>query len=95
MIYTAKAAILNNTIAYTKEIARCLLCMRVGDIIIITDPGTNERLHFCAVSGGACTNCSCSTVNLRPLREYCACICCDRCGSPVHIEDFDKLLEEL
>ena len=95
MIYTAKAAISNNTIAYTKEIAVCLLCVLEGDIVIITDPVTNERLYFCVMSGGSCTNCSCSTTNLRPLREYCACINCDRYGSPVHIEDFDKLMEEL
>ena len=95
MICTAKAEIFDNTVERTDEISRYIQIMRTGDIISITDPETGESLCFCAVAGGSCTNCACSTVNVRSLREYCACVNCSSHDSPVHIEDFDKLLEEL
>ena len=95
MIYTAKSKIRGRTVWRTDEISGYMQIMVPGDIISITDPDTNESLCFWAVAGGSCTNCACSTVNVRSLREYCACVNCNSHDSPVHIEDFDKIMEEL
>lgn len=95
MIYTAKAKIFDNTVERTDEILRYMQIMRTGDIISITDPETGESLCFWAVAGGSCTNCACSTVNVRSLRGYCACVDCNSPYSPIHIEDFDDIMENI
>ena len=95
MICTTKASIVDNTVEHTGEISRYMQIMRAGDIIRITDPETDESLCFCAVAGGSCTSCACSSVNMRSLRAYCSCVSCSSNDSPVHIENFDKIMEEL